>query len=414
MHADSLELRPLSDDDFDQAIALDELSFGLEPPSPELTQHYRETIDLSRGIGVFDGADLVGVGLIEGFGLTVPGGESLPMAGVLLIAVHPSYRRRGIMRRMIQHQLHGLHDAGAEPVTGLNASEGPIYGRFGYGLATYRVNLSVPRHRAFRRSVAGVEQVRVRLVPTDASVHLTEPVYARQLPTRPGMLSRAARWARAASADLEADRSGRSALRTLLAERDGTPVGYARFRAKNDGGDNGVPSGFVDVQEMFADDAAAHAALLDFLLNVDLTAGTRFERQPADGPLTQLLLDVRAAEPRVGDDLYLRLVDVDRALAGRRYQTPVELVVEVSDALCPWNDGRWQLTGDAKGAQCVRTEAAADLALDVRDLGAAYLGGRSLAALAAAGLVTELRPGAVRAASVAFGSDVAPWLSNAL
>lgn len=112
------------------------------------------------------------------------------------------------------------------------------------------------------------------------------------------------------------------------------------------------------------------------------------------------------------DALHVRLVDVGAALEARTYQTPVDVVFEVEDSFCPWNEGRWRLTGDAKGASCVRTEDSPDLALSVRELGVVYLGGVSLASLAAGGLVRELRQGALAEASSAFASTVAPWLPH--
>jgi predicted acetyltransferase len=90
----------------------------------------------------------------------------------------------------------------------------------------------------------------------------------------------------------------------------------------------------------------------------------------------------------------------------------VDVVLDVEDAFCPWNSGRWRLSGDAKGAVCGRTSDAADLALSVRELGAAYLGGVSLASLAGAGRVRELRQGALAEASVGFGATTAPWLPH--
>ncbi|OLE26854.1 MAG: hypothetical protein AUG49_06990 [Catenulispora sp. 13_1_20CM_3_70_7] len=123
-----------------------------------------------------------------------------------------------------------------------------------------------------------------------------------------------------------------------------------------------------------------------------------------------LLADPRQAVPRLQDVLYVRLVDVDRALAARRYATPVDVVFEVSDPLCPWNTGRWRLSGDAGGAVCEATTDPADLVLGPRELSAAYLGGFPLGALGRAGRIEELRPGALAEASRAFVSDVAPFV----
>jgi predicted acetyltransferase len=406
VNADDLQLRTLTSSDFDQLIELDEMVFHDEPSSAEIRAMSAELQDLDggRGTGVFDGDELVGVGTINGFQMAVPGGL-LPLAGVLLIGVKPTHTRRGVMSRVIRHQLHTLHEQGLEPLAGLTASESVIYGRFGYGVATYSGNLTVPRHRAGLRPVQGAADVRIRMVPTADTVELCEAIHARQVGTRAGMLVRPQSWARLYAADPEQWRDGRSVLRTVLAERDGRAIGFARYRTRSD-----EKAGYTWVQQMHADDVAGYAALAGYLLNLDLTAGTKFSRQPLDSPLVYLLSDFRSAEMRVADELYLRLVDVDRALAGRTYSAPVNVVLEVGDGLCPWNAGRWRLTGDEKGATCTRTEDAADVALDVRELASAYLGGATLLALAGAGQVSELRPGAVTDASRAFATDLAPWL----
>ncbi len=134
--------------------------------------------------------------------------------------------------------------------------------------------------------------------------------------------------------------------------------------------------------------------------------------RPCDDTWLHLVSDTRRSALVLRDALHVRLVDVGAALEARTYRTAVDVVFEVEDAFCPWNEGRWRLTGDAKGAVCERTSDPADVALSVRELGAAYLGGFSLAALAAAGRVRELREGAVAQAAAAFGSDVAPWLPH--
>jgi predicted acetyltransferase len=111
----------------------------------------------------------------------------------------------------------------------------------------------------------------------------------------------------------------------------------------------------------------------------------------------------------VTDQLHVRLVDLPRALALRTYAAEVDLVLGVEDAACPWNAGRWRLSVGPSGAVCERTTDAADVALDVRELGAAFLGDRTLVPAQRAGLVDEQRPGAVTALSRATTWDVAPW-----
>lgn len=404
-----LTLRQLTPDDAEQALDLMELVFLAEPLEDEQRAVLTEELELGHGraAGVFDGAELVGLGSITPVKLTVPGGV-LPMAGVLIIGVKATHRRRGIMSRVIRHQLHAMHDQGLAPMAGLTSSESVIYGRFGYGQATYQAMFTVPRHRAALRVVGGTDEVRVRLVPTQDSIATCEAILARQAAGRPGMLARPESWGRSRAADLPSWRGGRSRLRTVLAERGGRAVGFARYRTKEDAG----PA--TEVDEIYADDAASFVALARYLLDIDLTTSTKFFRQPVDSPLMYLLADMRSADINVRDGLYLRLVDVDRALAGRTYATSLDVVLEITDELCPWNAGRWRLAGDQKTAECVRTSAPADLAIDIRELAAVYLGGTTLAALNQAALVSELRPGALTEASLAFSTPLAPWLEPGL
>jgi predicted acetyltransferase len=122
-----------------------------------------------------------------------------------------------------------------------------------------------------------------------------------------------------------------------------------------------------------------------------------------DEALLHLVDEPRRLGLRISDGLWVRLVDLPAALAARRYVCPIDLVLEVTDGQLPRNNGRWRLTGGAETATCVRTEDPADLACSVLELGTAYLGGVTLAGLAAAGRVREFTPGAVGSASTAFG-----------
>jgi predicted acetyltransferase len=132
-------------------------------------------------------------------------------------------------------------------------------------------------------------------------------------------------------------------------------------------------------------------------------------RPSADDPLRHLVTDARALTLRPSDGLWVRLVDVGRALSARRYPARIDLVFEVRDPFCEWNTGRWHLWGHPAGAFCDRTDRDPDIVLGIEELSAIYLGGVSLASLQAAGRVTEISPGAVTQASTAFGWPVTPW-----
>jgi predicted acetyltransferase len=198
-------------------------------------------------------------------------------------------------------------------------------------------------------------------------------------------------------------------MHLLHREADGEVTGYAAYRLKTTWDDAGEPQGVLDVEEVRALGTPGYAALWRFLLSLDLVRSMRYPMASADDPLRHLLVDGRALHARPVDALWVRLVDVDRALSARRYPAPIDLVLEVRDRFCPWNDGRWRLSGHPAGAYCGRTDRDPDLVVDTEALAAAYLGGVSLATLQAAGRVTEVSPGAVTLAATAFGWPVAPW-----
>ncbi|MGZ4590142.1 MAG: GNAT family N-acetyltransferase [Actinomycetes bacterium] len=399
-------VRTLGDDDWPGFLDTDSHAFGSTMPA-EITEFERGLLEDGRSIGAFDGPTPVGIATAFSFELTVPG-SVVPAAGVSWVGVLPTHRRRGVLSSLMTHQLHAVHALGREPLAVLWASEPQIYGRFGYGLASRAYSLKVPRSvHALRTDVPSDGTVRLRLAPAD-DWKVTAPVYDEVARSRPGMLRRDERWWQRAVRDLPSMREGRSELRCVIAEDDEGVRGYARYTTKPDWSTN-QPQGVVFVQEVLATDPAARAALYRYLFDLDLMATTELWNVPVDEPLLHWLQNIRAASPRWQDRLYVRLVDVAAALRARRYTTAVDVVLEITDPLCPWNDGRWHLIADDGGVRCEHTDRQADLDMSVTDLGAAYLGGTLLADLALAGRVEERTRGALPAASAAFLSSPAPW-----
>ncbi|MFF5985377.1 GNAT family N-acetyltransferase [Streptomyces olindensis] len=403
-------LRVLVRDDWDKWYDTLLRGFGGVPEAAEERELWNSLTEFDRSLGVWDGDECVGTTGAFSFRVTVPGGASVPAAGVTMVSVAATHRRRGVLTSMMRRQLDDVRALG-EPLAVLTASEPAIYGRFGYGAATWQVNAEIDTDRVRLSVPPGTDEVRVRYaVPADV-LDACEAVCARLVARRPGMLARLPGWERLGLLDPESARDGASPLQCVVAERDGETVGYARYRVKPAWEPAG-PNGSVILQDSAALDPAADAALWRFLFGIDLTSTLVVRGRPVDDAWQYLVSDPRRCRPWVRDSLYVRPVDVGAALEARTYQAPVDVVLEVEDAFCPWNAGRWRLSGDAKGASCERTSDAADLALSVRELGAAYLGGVSLAALAAAGRVREVRRGALAEASSAFGSGVAPWLQH--
>ncbi|MET9679328.1 GNAT family N-acetyltransferase [Streptomyces coeruleorubidus] len=404
--------RVLRQDDWDKWYDTLLRGFGGVPEAAEERELWNSLTEFDRSLGVWEGDECVGTAGAFSFRLTVPGGASVPAAGVTMVSVAATHRRRGVLTSMMRRQLDDVR-AWGEPLAVLTASEPAIYGRFGYGIATFHLNAEIDTSRVRLSSLpAGTDDVRLRYAVPAEVVDVCEAVYARLVPSRPGMLARQPGWERLGVLDPEGERDGASPLQCVLAERDGETVGYARYRVKPSWETAG-PNGSVILENSAALDPAADAAMLRFLFGIDLTSALVMRGRPVDDAWQHLVSDIRRCQPRLRDSLHVRLVDVAAALEARTYQTPVDVVFEVEDAFCPWNAGRWRLSGDAKGASCARTADTADVALSVRELGAAYLGGVSLGALGAAGRVREVRRGALAEASLGFGGGVAaPWLPH--
>lgn len=326
--------------------------------------------------------------------MTVPGGE-LPVAAVTAVGVAPTHRRRGLLTAMMRRQLDELHDGG-EAVAVLKASEGGIYERFGYAPATYVQRLTARRPKVRWRSA---HDMPLRMVAPAEAIEQMRPVHADVRAARPGMLDRSGSWWEDPVYDPEHDRDGASPLRAVVGED-----GYALYAVASREPD-GFPAGEVRVRELVARTPPARAALWAFLLDLDLTSSLLWTAAPDDEPLALMLADADATRSERQPDLWVRLVDLPRALAARGYEGDPDVVLEVADAFCPWNAGRWRLAGGT----CEAVTAEPDLALDTTALAAAYLGGVTLIELAAAGRVSEVRPGALKRASDALRSDVAPW-----
>ncbi|MCX5533557.1 GNAT family N-acetyltransferase [Streptomyces sp. NBC_00006] len=405
------DLRTLRDSEWDHWYGKLERAFGGVAEAAEERGLYRELTVLDRSLGVWDGAECVGTAGAFPFRVAVPGGAFVTAAGVTMVSVAATHRRRGILSGMMRRQLDDVREWG-EPLAVLTASEPVIYGRFGYGIGTRKAAVRIESRQVRIEAPSEADQVRLRYVEVAEGAERCESVYLRTVGTRPGMLARTPGWERLPLLDPEQERDGASPLQCVVAERDGEAVGFARFQVRPDSA-GGVERNRVLVREVTSVEPAAYAALWRFLCSIDLTETVECGNLPVDDPLFSLVSDIRRCGVRVRDSMHVRLVEVGEALEARTYLTPVDVVFEVADAFCPWNEGRWRLTGDAKGgASCKRTEEPADLALSVRELGAAYLGDVSLMELAGAGRVRELRPGALVEASVAFGSTVAPWLPH--
>lgn len=360
-------------------------------------------VDLDRTVSAFDGDELIGTGAAFTFDLTVPGG-ALPMGGTTMVTVQPTHRRRGVLRAMMRAHLDEIRGRG-EPLAGLWASESSIYGRFGYGRAVESCKVAIDaRHVRFRGEPP---PGRVALVdPSPARAPLAA-VYDRARPRRPGMFTRTeAWWDTRLLHDAPHRRQGRSAQRYAVYEGPSGPEGYVIYRQRAEQTD--FHEGQVHVFEMVFATPEANEAMWRYCAGIDLFPHVQYWNAPLDDALPWLLTEPRRAQRRIADTMWLRILDVPRALAGRAYGVEGRLVLGVRDPFLPDTDGRYELEATAAGAACRRTDAAADVELDVASLGAVYLGGHRPTTLARAGLVAGA-PEALALADRLFAWDPLPW-----
>ena len=401
-----MELRPVTVDELPAFARACEAAFH-EDLHPEDLARERLVYEPERTLAVFEGSRIVATTCVFTRELTLPG-SVVRAACVSAVGVLPTHRRRGLLTALMRRQLDDVR-AAAEAIAALWASESAIYGRFGYGLAarSAEVSLRTAGVRPDPAVPAGGGQT-VLLEPA-AAVARIAPLYDAQRRTRPGHLGRTPAWWEHRLHDPEHRRDGASALRAAVHQADdGTPDGYVLYAVKSRWSADG-PDGEVLVRELVADGPPATAALWAYVLALDLTRSVTWPIAPPDEPLAHLLDGPQRPRMALSQNLWLRLVDVSAALTLRSYGVPFDVVLEVDDAFCPWNAGRYRLAWDGASAQCTPTGDPADLALSAADLASAYLGGPTLEALASVGRVRELRAGALGPTALAFRGTREPW-----
>jgi predicted acetyltransferase len=401
-----IDIRPVTPDEGDQFSGVMATAFGETLGQEELADHDR-WFEYDRSIGAFEGDRIVGTGGAYSMDLTLPGLTTIPIGGLTAISVLPTHRRRGILRSMIAYHFEET-EARGEMVSALGASESIIYGRFGYGLATSFADYEIdPRRAQFLRPV--VAPGRVRLLEPEETAKIVPPVYDRYRRGQPGELTRPQSWWDVYARDPEWTRQGASRHYDVVYESGpGRVDGWVSYRIEARW-PNGLAANVVKVRMLVGLTPEAEAALWRYVLDLDLAGTIQLLGRPVDEPVRWRLADPRRLRVTdIGDHLWVRLLDLPGALAARRYAVEETLVLEVTDALRPRNQGRFRLEGGPDGAVCQPTKAEADLALDITDVGAAYVGGTSLVSLARAERVAELTSGALLRADRMFAASPAP------
>jgi predicted acetyltransferase len=398
----SVEIRTARPDEFPGVVKPILHYFGSAEPSPEFVERFGWILPPERIHAAFEDGAVVGSGGVFPFETSVPGGF-VRAAGVTLVGVLPTHRRRGVLRSLMHAQLDDVHERG-EPMAYLWASEDALYGRWGYGVASFTGNVEIPRDRAsFFRDFEPVG--RVRIVDKENAEEPFAAVQRAAAAQHPGMFVRSPEWWRHRRlADPEWIREGGGEMVRALLEIDGRPAAYALYRL-HFSANRGIPNGFTNVIEAVGASAEATRDIWRYLLDIDWMDRVRAGLLPLDHELFLLLREPRRLMFNHRDGLWVRLVDVEAALKARTYKPGEPVSVEIADELCPWNAGVWELGPDG----AARASGEPELRMDVSALGSAYLGGFTFGELARAGRIEVLANGAVDRADTLFRADRYPW-----
>jgi predicted acetyltransferase len=398
-----VEIRTITDDEREAWIRAVDLSFSAITKDDEIAS-VLPVIETDRSFAAVDGGRFVATSAAITFRMVVPGGNRVPGAGITAVGVNPTHRRRGINTRMMAALLDQAAERG-EPFAALFASEGGIYGRFGYGLASFLTEFQSDATRM--DYVRGVEiSGSIELVSKEEALPIISRIYDASL--RPGGPERADADRDLVFSHLHEEERDKPWFYAIHRDDGGEPDAYAVYTMKHEW-PRSIPTGTVDVKESMASTSDGYAAIWRYVFDIDLVSTVTAWNRPPDEPLMLLLREPRRLRAGLVDGLWVRLVDIPAALGARRYALDGRLVVEVSDAFRPATAGRYELIVEDGVGRCEQTDAEPDVVGSVNVLGSVYLGGVSFSQLAEASRVEVRNEKILPEADTMFSSNPAPW-----
>ncbi|MER5434335.1 GNAT family N-acetyltransferase [Streptomyces sp. NPDC002588] len=386
----------------------------LRPPvvSEEAFAARRTTLEdaRSRVYGAFDAGRCVATFRSFPQELTAVGGRPVPADAISNVTVSPTHRRRGLLTRLMFEDLTAAKDRG-DVVATLIAAEYRIYGRHGFGPATTMTEwtVDVARSGLDPRGTVPLAGGRIDLADGEEVRKLGPELHGRLRLAQPGAVSRAHRWWDLNTGVLRLHGEWTEPYYAVYRSADGEVEGMVSYTADDKWSDAKQPLNTASVNWLLSVTPAAERALWHYLCSIDWITRVRSGFRSPDDLLPLLLPDPRAATITTQADwLWVRLLDVVRALEARTYDATGTLVLEVVDR-AGLAGGRYLLDAAPDGASCVPTTRTADLTLDVAELASLWLGDQSAARLAALGRLREERAGAARVADALLRTSGRPW-----
>ncbi len=399
----SVVYRPPEPDELRSVGAVVAVALLQAPHSDELWGKSEPTWRACETISAFDGSACVGSVSEFLVDTTIPGGALLPTAAITRVGVLPTHRRQGIGRQLMERLVLEASGRG-RMLASLRATEAVIYPRFGFGVAGENASAVIDSRRSRPLRSAEIEGS-FRILDRSEILDVVPALYERVAHRRPGAITRPD-WLWSRYLDTAIAGSAASFVAVHL-DISGYPDGYAHYDVSWHDEFSEAPAGHGRIRELYGADAGIEVAMWRYLLDIDLVNIWRADERPLDDVAKFVVADSRAyAVKAVGDEQWLRLLDVDVALGTRTYNsTDRNVTIMVRDPLMANNSGTWQI--DAHGAY--RSHREPDLIVGIDTMSAAYMGGTPWWALHAAGHVREQRPNAVVDADNLFASRPLPY-----
>jgi predicted acetyltransferase len=317
--------------------------------------------------------------------LSLPGGRRVPVAGLTAVGVAPGAQHRGAFRALTEAHLDECRARG-DAASVLMASQTPLYGRFGYGLATRTATweIDIPAARSLAAGAPTAGSVVLEHGRGPELIDVLAEVWEQAGARRAGSLTRSPAWWERMLSPKKSWVGGGDLLVALHRTPSGACGGYALYEVDIAHGRQGLAEADITISEMVGVDAAVELDLWRFLADLPWARTLRWAYAPIDPAPMFWLTDPRQLRRMADlDFLWLRPLDLPALTESRAFAADGSVVLEVSDPRYPDLAGRFELrSADGRGSW-VPTDRAAALSLSVTDLGSLWLGGAAARQLVA-------------------------------
>ena len=412
----TIELRPVTDSNFVEWRKAVRRGFGMHVHPDDIARLRNDRAEIDRLVAAVDTRSerIVGTGGADSYSLTLPGGATVPMAGVAYMTTAVTHRRQGAFSGLMS-RIHETAREHGDIISGLWASQANLYSRFDYGLAINSYDWEIdPSFGGFSHSPIpddfGTDpDAHVYFVDADEAAAILPGIYEQMHQQTAGAVDRnPGRW-RYELFDEERVRDGASQMFFAICEEAGEQTGYVAYRMRRKGDSD---MGTLEVSEQVSVTDSVHATMWRFLLDFELVGKITAKNRPADDPLWWMLSDPRRLARTSHDAMWINLLDIPKALEARTYNADGRLKIGLVSESNPGVAGTYVLDIDNSQATVKKTTEKPDVIMTPADLSSIYLGGISPGPLVDAGRIDAITTGSLAKLHGMFATDSAPWCAH--